>query len=311
MSDRREFFKQAGAFAAVPLAGIPLAHAGLNGRAEAAPKAAAECNGIVLENPDMTLVIGNDGRAQSLIHKATGQECLAQNATVPMFTVTQYRPYDNELQLAFPAKVTSFPAQSVQRQGDELIVSFALVGYEATIGLKITDNYIGFTLQKLEYKGFTSLTHKRKTPIEETLFLQLPVRARKNLGDWLYVTWDDDVAVNLLATDPFAKIDITPCANHYLFQAGTVDEIKTEGVGAALITTATKNLLDRIAAVEKDYDLPRGVESRRRKEYRIFLLRDGECDAAEHRWPHQICTYGWIPDDGYLLHVVRQNGGPF
>ena len=268
MSDRREFFKQAGAFAAVPLAGIPLAHAGLNGRAEAAPKAAAECNGIVLENPDMTLVIGNDGRAQSLIHKATGQECLVQNATVPMFTVTQYRPYDNELQLAFPAKVTSFPAQSVQRQGDELIVSFALVGYEATIGLKITDNYIGFTLQKLEYKGFTSLTHKRQTPIEETLFLQLPVRARRNLGDWLSVTWDDDVAVNLLATDPFAKIDITPCANHYLFQAGTVDEIKTEGVGAALITTATKNLLDRVAAVEEDYDLPRGVESRRRKEYR-------------------------------------------
>jgi hypothetical protein len=181
-----------------------------------------------LENPDFRLVIGHDGRARSLVHKATGQECLAPQAAVPMFTVTQYRPYDNELQLAYPAKVTSFPAQSVQMRGDKLIVSFALVGYEATIGLTITDNYIGFTMLNLEYKGFTSLTSKQKTPIEETLFVQLPVRARKNLGEWLNVTWDDDVAVNLLATDPFAKIDITRCADHLLLQAGTVDEVKTE-----------------------------------------------------------------------------------
>jgi hypothetical protein len=267
MSDRRQFFKQAGALAAVPLARTPLAQGVTKGEEDPPPRAASEANGIVLENSDFRLVIGDDGRTRSLVHKATGQECLAQQAAVPMFTLTQYRPYDNELQLSYPAKVTSFPAQSVQRRGDELIVSFALVGYEATIGLTITDNYIGFTMRNLEYKGFTSLTQKQKTPVEETLFLQLPVRARKNLGDWLNVTWDDDVAVNLLATDPFAKIDITRCANHLLFQAGTVDEVKTEGVGAALITTATKNLLDRIAAVERDYSLPDGVESRRRKEY--------------------------------------------
>jgi hypothetical protein len=271
MSARRDFFKQAGAIAAVPLAGIalmpkakPAAKAG-----ETIPKA-TEAGEIVLENAEMRFVIGEDGKARSLIHKATRQECLVQDASarVPMFTVTQLRPYDNELQLAYPAKVTSFPAQAVHLEGDQFFVSFTLVGYEAIIGLKITDSYIGFTLRRLEYKGFTSLTDKRKTPIDQTLFLQLPVRARKNLGDWLTVTWDDEVAVNLLGTDPFAKIDVTPCTGHYLFQAGTVDEIGTEGVGAALITTATKNLLDRVAAVEEDYDLPRGVESRRRTEYR-------------------------------------------
>ena len=268
MSDRRKFFKQAGALAAVPLAGIPVAGGAARGEEKPSAPAARAAGGIVLENSDFRLVIGEDGRARSLVHKGTGQECLEPLAAVPMFTLTQYRPYDNELQLAYPARVTHFPAKSVQKHGDSLLVSFALVDYEATIVYDITDHYVAFSLLGLSYKGFTDLTEKLKTPVEETLFLQLPVRARKNVGEWLNVTWDDEVAVNLLATDPFAKIDITPCANYLLFQAGTVDAVKTEGVGAALITTATPNLLDRIATLEKDYNLPPGVESRRRPEYK-------------------------------------------
>jgi hypothetical protein len=222
---------------------------------------------VVLENPEMRLVVSSSGTAQSLIHKPSGQECLAVGTGVPMFTVTQYRLYDNELQLAYPAKVTSFPAQLVRREGDRLIVTFALVGYEATIGVKINDAYIAFQLERLQYKGFTSLTHKRKTPIDETLFMQLPVLNRKNLGEWLNVMWDEQVAVNLLATDYHARIDAQPCGNYHLLQAGTVGDVQSEGAGAALITTAPHRLLDRIARVEQDYDLPRGVESRRRKEY--------------------------------------------
>lgn len=269
MGNRRKFFRQAGAMAAAPLAVAVLPGAGAAEVLAQAVSAATTRDAIVIENAEMRLLIGVNGRALSLIHKATGQECLAPELTVPMFTVTQYRPYDNELQLAYPAKVTPFPGQSVRREGDQLIVSFPLVGYEATIDLKITDAYFGFTLRKLEYKGFTSLTHKYKTPIDETLFLQLPVRARRNFGDWLNVTWDDQVAVNVLATDPYARIDAVPCSGNYLFQAGTVDDIATEGVGAALITTSTSALLDRIAKVEEDFDLPRGVESRRCREYRF------------------------------------------
>jgi hypothetical protein len=123
-----------------------------------------------LENSDFRLVIGDDGRTRSLVHKATGQECLAQQAAVPMFTLTQYRPYDNELQLAYPAKVTSFPAQSVQRRGDELIVSFALVGYEATIGLTITDNYIGFTMRNLSTKDSQALPRSRRRRLRRRSF---------------------------------------------------------------------------------------------------------------------------------------------
>jgi hypothetical protein len=282
MSDRRTFFKRAGgAVAATSLQGVWFARElTSSGTTDVVPlpvfSSDVETNSVFLENKEMRLVIAENGQAQSLIHKPSGEECLAAGLRVPMFTATQYRPYDNELQLVLPAKVTSFPAEAVRRDGDKLFVTFALVEYEATIGLRIAESYIGFKLEKLQYKPHIGLRPKRQDPVEQTLFVQLPVRARKNLGDWLNVTWDDNVAVNLLATDPHARIDCQPYAGAYLFQAGTVDEVATEGVGAALITTHTKNLLDRIADVEKDYDLPRGVESRRRSEYRHSYYEMGE-----------------------------------
>ncbi len=168
---------------------------------------------------------------------------------------------------------------------DRLIVSFALVGYEATIQLKVTDAYIGFTLERLEYKGYTSLRPKRQTPIDECVFFQIPVRNRKYFGDWLNVMWDEHVAVNVLGTDHYARIDATPCGDYQLLRAGTVDSVKTEGVGGALITTATARLLDRIAQVEEDYRLPQGVESRRSKEYKqsyYELLSTTPADADRH-----------------------------
>jgi hypothetical protein len=59
MSDRRQFFKQAGAFAAVPLARTPLAQGVTKGKEDPPQRAASEANGIVLENPDFRLVIGD------------------------------------------------------------------------------------------------------------------------------------------------------------------------------------------------------------------------------------------------------------
>ncbi|HEY3458302.1 MAG TPA: hypothetical protein VGK64_27225 [Bryobacteraceae bacterium] len=246
MENRRQFLKEAGLLAA----------------------AAVPSRTIVVENAEMRLVITPRGTAQSLIHKATGQECLTPGLNLPMFSVTQYRPYDNELQLAYPAKPKAFPAENIRREEDRLIVDFSLVGYQAAIQLRITDAYIGFTLERLTYHGYTSLRTKRKTAIDESIFLQLPVRNRKNFGEWLNVMWDDAVAVNLLGTDPYARVDATACGNYRLMQIGTVDSVKTEGVGGALIVTETRKLLDRVAKVEEDYHLPRGVESRRRKEYR-------------------------------------------
>ena len=218
---------------------------------------------IVIENAEFRLTLTSDARARSLIHKASGQECLA-TSNASAFTLTQYRPYNNELQLAYPAKSTAFAADSVRREGDLLIANFGIVDYEARIRLRVTDGYIAFTLEKLIYKNTPGYRKKPATPVDELCFLQLPIRSRRNFGDWLNVMWDEQVAVNLLATDPYAKID----GDHHRFSAAAVNEVKLEGVGAALIATRTESLFDRIATVERDFDLPRGADSRRRPEYR-------------------------------------------
>lgn len=222
---------------------------------------------IIIENAEMRLVIGSNGIARSLIHKGSGQECLMKDVNTPVFAITQNRPYDNEVQLAHPAKSKTFASDSIYRVGDDLIINFELIDYEATVGLKIVDDYIGFTLKKLEYH-MADFGVKRKTHIDEFALLQLPVKDRAHFGEWLNVVWDNDVAVNVLATDPYAKIDARKRNGYKILYAGGSAEVKVEGVGAALITTEKSKLLDRIDRVERDFNLPLGVESRRSKEYK-------------------------------------------
>ncbi len=222
---------------------------------------------IIIENSDFRLILGKDGTAVSLVHKPSGQECLETSPDVPAFTVTQYRPYDNELQLSYPAKSKTFPAKSIARKGDSLLVEFDLISHIATIGLNITEDYIGFSLDKLDYR-LENYGTKRVTPVDELTFLQLPVKERKNFGEWLNVMWDGDVAVNLLATNQFTRIDGYKNPGYQLLNASAVGEVKILGTGCALIATSTDKLMERIRAVEEDYGLPEGVRSRQRPEYK-------------------------------------------
>lgn len=221
---------------------------------------------IVIENGEMRLVLGTDGRAISLKYKPTGEECLEKGTDTPVFALTEYRPYDNELFLTYPAKSRTFAADTIIRVGNELKVGFEQIAYTATIALNITDDYIGFTLRSLDYR-IEPFGVKRRTEIDEFTLLQLPVKKRKYFGEWLNVVWDDQVAVNVLATDPYAKIDAFSNKKHMLLYAGMENRVKILGVGAALITTSRERLFDRIDRVEKDYNLPLGVESRRSEAY--------------------------------------------
>jgi hypothetical protein len=277
---RRQFLKS-GSY--VGLAGLSLNQHSQAGSGEGATEQGGRpqsSGSIVLENREIRLRISPDGRAESLVHKPSGQECLMPGTSVPMFTLTQDRPYVNELQLRFPAKRKTFPARSVVKEGDRLILRFELVDQIVTLGTRITDAYIAFTIEKVEQDESMHLRPALETPADEMWFLQLPVKTRTNFGEWLNVMWDDQVAVNVLATGPYTRIDSEELAGHWLMQAGTVDEVMTEGVGAALIVCRTDQLMDRIDRVEQDYNLPRGVQSRRRKEYSYsyFWLSDVKPD---------------------------------
>ena len=219
---------------------------------------------IVIENEELRLVVGEDCIVKSLVHKATGEECLVTGEDIPLFTVTQERPFNNEVKLAHPNKRTTCWGNRLRREGDKLIIGFEITPYEAVVAIKERPRYIGFTLSDFivhptDYPGL----RMSPPPVAEFRLLQLPVKNRERFGEWLNVSWDDKVAVNVLATSPYARIEAERRKGYRVMSADAVRDVKLKGVGAALIVCASDKLLDAIAVLEEDYDLPRGVESRR------------------------------------------------
>lgn len=217
---------------------------------------------VTIENRDMRLVISADGIARSLVHKPTGTECLAQGKRVPVSTITEPRPYQNEIKLAYPNKRTTFKSNSVRMDGDRLTIGYELIPWEAVVRVKVTDDYIAFTLEAFNLIQDYGIV-MTEPPISEMWFLRLPVRELGHWGDWLNVIWNDDVAVNLLAADPCANADSEEGEGCRVLQVGADEKVQLTDVTAALITCAKEELLDRIATVETDFGLPNGVASRR------------------------------------------------
>ena len=102
---------------------------------------------IIIENELVKLVISPEGFARSLVYKPSKTECLIRNKTIPFSTITEERPYQNEVKLAYPTKRTTFKSNSVRKEGDKLVIGYELIPWEATVSLKITPDYIGFTLE--------------------------------------------------------------------------------------------------------------------------------------------------------------------
>src|SRR5690554_5522087 len=99
-------------------------------------------NNIIIENVHFKLVVGRNAVAKSLILKSTNEECLLQGENIRICSVTQERPYHNEIKLSHPNKKTTYQADTIYREGDKLIVGFELIPYKAVIQLKETDTYI-------------------------------------------------------------------------------------------------------------------------------------------------------------------------
>lgn len=219
---------------------------------------------IVIENKHFRLLLGADCCPKSLLHKASGQECLDISEDIPLFSVTQPRPFNNEVKLAYPNKRTTFQADRLRREGNRLIVGFEIIPYEAVVEVRETDAYVSFKLADFIVKpeDYQDL-HISPPPAESFRLLQLPVKHRKSFGQWLNVCWDDDVAVNVLATSPTPIIDSEKRKHFRILTADAQRDVQLQGCEAALIVTESKELLDAIDRLEQDYNLPRGVQSRR------------------------------------------------
>lgn len=219
---------------------------------------------ITLENRWCRLVIDADCQAKSLMIKASGEECLRGDEEIAFFSATQDRPFNNEVKLAHPNKRTVFQANRVRKDGERLIVGFEIIPCEAVIGVREADDYFAFTLLDLIYHDGQYGTLKMDLPpVTGIRLIQLPVIERLSFGEWLNVSWDERSAVNVLATSPYATIDSERRKGYRVMTADARKGIKLKGCGAALIACETGRLLDAIDRLEKDFDLPRGVESRR------------------------------------------------
>ena len=96
---------------------------------------------IVIENEQFKLIIQNDGITKSLLFKPTNEECLIKGEKMPVFSITQERPYHNEIKLSHPNKKLKFNANSIHWEGDKLKVGFELIPYEALVQVKVKPFY--------------------------------------------------------------------------------------------------------------------------------------------------------------------------
>ena len=238
----------------------------------AAPAASANQPDIVVENARFRLVVGADAIAKSLVSKSTGEELLDLRDPTPFFSVTQERPFNNEIKLAHPNVRTTYPANRLRRDGDRLVVGFEIAPYEAVVTVRTTGDYAMFELTDFivtekSYPLCPTTTRPldfTAPPVEEFRIVQLPVKNRANLGEWLNVQWDGSAAVGVFASSPHAQVGAERRNGYRLMRADALRSVKLRGVGAVLVVDAGGDaILDRIAALERDFGLPRGVENRR------------------------------------------------
>lgn len=231
-----------------------------------AVSAGARADDVVVETAKFKLVIGGDAAAKSLVLKANGEECLDARERTPLFAAVQARPFNNEIKLANPNRRTSYPANRVRWEGDDLVVGFETAPYEARLGVRTGEGYVAFTLRDficardVAYSGLALDV----PPVARFRVLQLPLKTRTNVGEWLNVTWDARAAAAVVACDPYADAD-GECRRD--FRLAHVDLHSGKrlrgGAGAVVAGAGSDDFLASMDAFERDFGLPRGVRSRR------------------------------------------------
>ena len=222
-------------------------------------------NNFVLENKKFALTISENAKATSLIYKKTGEELLMQDEDISLFSLTQLRPFNNEVKLAYMNKRTAYEACGIELDGNKMTVSFEIIPCKAIISFDIKEDYIAFTLEDFTFapRSYGNLCMD-KPPVSEVRLLQLPIKNRKNFGHWINAVWDDNTSAAVLAAMPEALIDSDKRKGYRILTATAKKEIQLKGVTAALMVSGgEQEFLDSMDKFERDFGLPLGVQSRR------------------------------------------------
>jgi len=220
---------------------------------------------VVIDNASFRLTVGDDAVARSLVVKATGEECLDADEPTALFAVTQDRPFNNEIKLIEPNKRTTWPADRLRREGDRLIVGFPHHLYEAVVRLRSGAGYVVFELEDFRCDWQSSYRLRMDVPpVASFRILQLSVKNRRNFGNWLNASWDDRAAVGVVGIAPMTDIDHDGRRGSRILYGELFSGRRLRGGAAALVAAPGREpFLDAMSALEDDFDLPKGVKSRR------------------------------------------------
>lgn len=232
---------------------------------------------IIIENDYFKLEVDNEATVKSLWSKKTGEECLKQGENIALFSVTQNRPFNNEVKLTHCCKKTTYRANSLKQEGSSLIMGFETIPYHASVKVDISPVYVTFTLERfiVEPEDYGILTMDLP-PVEAFTFLQLPVKDRMNYSEWLVAGFDDRTATCIMATSPEAQVDSEERNGYRIFKASAVHGVSLEGTSAALFTCPSEEFLELIDGFERDFNLPLGVQSRRDKRIKYSEYATGD-----------------------------------
>ncbi len=227
---------------------------------------------LILENDLCRLILGDDALPRSLKLKSGGEELLSGAELRPFFSVTQDRPFNNEVKLAHPNKRTVFPACRIRAEetgrGWMLTVGFDLAPYEARIEVIRAPRYLAFVLRDFLVPPEAYPGLRMDTPPAVSLRLaELVLPQKRYFGEWLNVSHDETSAAALIAGDPRLLADSekrrSASGDYRVLTAEVRRELGMKNVPAVLIASPADAFLDAVADMERDFGLPRGVESRR------------------------------------------------
>lgn len=214
--------------------------AGLLGAAVCPCGAMAE---IVLENPRLRAVLGDDAVWKSLVDKTTGNDYCAASKPIRIADVR----LDGQTHRAIAAGFSD----------GQLTVSFEDCDTQLVYAVATAADWIAFRI--VEVRG--------SRPAELTL-LALGVTITERGGSRLNAAWNDDYAVCLRAINLQTRGELSRRSDHTLLTARTQDAPgpKLEGAGAAIVVAPPDQLKPILVRFAEAFDLPRnegeGVASR-------------------------------------------------
>ena len=238
---------------------------------------------VVFENSRMRLVVGDDASVKSLFVKGSHAEMVAPGAAVPMMRAELDRPIHNEIKLIHPNKHVIYAANSIKRDGDKLMVGFEMEPFKAEFKCKLTDDYLAVEFVRFHFDRKVDYGRLKMDmpPVSKLRAMQFKFAERAFFGEWLNVVWDGAAAAAVVSASPYPEIDHDNAESARVLFADLRKDVRMRNVPVALVVgNGREDFLDAMDALERDYSLPRGVQSRRRKQINQSILAVREFNPA-------------------------------